>query len=192
MKTKVSSFLKRNLSLILLVSYGIFLIFYKCSGSFMADEAIYGQVAKESLWGNSFLTFHWKQQLWFEKPPLMLWLTTLSFKLFGISETSAHIFPGIFGTLSAILLYKITKELFKNELASFFAGFVFLTTPVILFYNRSLMMDIPAGFFISFCVLAVLKIRNQKTHWWLLYFLAMGLAILTKSVWWSPLSTQLN
>ncbi len=149
----------------------------------MGDEAIYSQIAKESIARNSFLTFYWKGQLWFEKPPLMLWLTIASFKLFGISETSAHIFPGIFGILSSLVLYAIGKELFKNKLAGFLAGFVFLTTPIVLLYNRAAMMDIPAGFFISLCALAILKIKSKnKDSWWLVYFIALGLGVLTKSV----------
>ncbi len=183
MEKKILFFVKNNYLLLFLLFYGVFLIFYKWSGSLMGDEATYSQVAKESLLGNSFLTLHWKQQLWFEKPPLIIWLTALSFKTFGISETSAHIFPGIFGILSSLALYSIATELFKNKLAGFFAGFVFLATPIILLYNRNVMMDIPVGFFASICLLALLKIRAKNNNrWWLLYFIAMGLGILTKDI----------
>lgn len=149
----------------------------------MVDEATYSQIAKEALLKNSFLTPTWQQQPWFEKPPFIIWLTALSFKLFGVSETSAHLFPGIFGILSSIVLYKIGKELFKDSLAGFFAGFIFLTTPLILLYNRAVMMDIPVGFFISLSALAILKLTSKnKGAWWLVYFGAMGFGVLTKSI----------
>ena len=149
----------------------------------MIDEAIYAQVAKESLLNNSFLTLHWQGQPWFEKPPLIIWLITLSFKLFGISETSARLFPGLFGAFSALTLYAIGKELFKNKLAGFLTGFVFLTTPIILLYDRTAMLDIPIGFFISLCALAILKLNtSEKNWWWLVYFSALSLGVLTKSV----------
>lgn len=183
MLTKILAFLKTNKLPLLLLSYGIFLIFYKNAGSFMGDEATYSQIAKEMLADKSFFILHWKQQLWFEKPPLVIWLTALSFKLFGVSETSAHLFPGIFSAVSSIVLYKIGKELFKDKLAGFLAGFVFLTTPLILLYTRTVMMDIPVGLFISLCALAVLKLSTKNnTQWWIVFFLSMGLAVMTKSI----------
>lgn len=183
MKERLAFFLKNNCLLLLLILYGVFLIFYKWSGSLMGDESTYAQIAKEMLADRSFLIPHWKQTLWFEKPPLILWLTALSFKIFGTSETAAHIFPGIFGILSATTLYFTGLELFKSKKAGFFAGYVFLTTPIILLYDRALMMDIPVGFFISLSFLAILKIKNDKnSSWWLVFFISMAFGVLTKSI----------
>ena len=85
----------------------------------MGDEATYSQIAKEMLTDHSFFTLHWKQQVWLEKPPLIIWLTVLAFKFFGISETSAHIFPGIFGILSAInrlfIIYSSKTYHFRSQ-----------------------------------------------------------------------------
>src|SRR5271168_4782805 len=49
------------------------------------DEGIYAEVSREML-GGSWLVPHWNGELWFEKPPLMLWITAVFFKLFGVSE----------------------------------------------------------------------------------------------------------
>ena len=50
------------------------------------DEAIYAQVAKEMVSSGDWITPHWNQQEFFQKPPLLIWLTALLFKVFGISE----------------------------------------------------------------------------------------------------------
>jgi 4-amino-4-deoxy-L-arabinose transferase-like glycosyltransferase len=175
-------FIRNNFPWIMLVLYGLFIIFYKWSGSFMGDEAIYSQVAKESLSNHSYLVLHWKGQLWFEKPPLIIWLTALSFKFFGISETSAHIFPGIFSILSAAILYKLGKELFKSKLAGFFSGFVFLTSPIIFLYSRVNMMDIPAGMFLALSFFAIWKIFEGHSKWWIIFGLTLGLTVMAKGV----------
>lgn len=180
---KTIYFIKNNYGWLILVFYGIFLMMYKNEGSFLGDEATYSQIAKESLSSGSYFTLHWKGDLWFEKPPILIWLTALVFELFGISELSAHIVSGFFGISSAVIIYFIALELFRNKLAGFFSGFSFLTTPIILLYFRVNMMDLPVGSFISLAVLALIKIiRGKNDKWWLIFGLSSGLAVMTKSI----------
>lgn len=179
---KVIIFFRNNYLLLALVLYGLFIIFYKWTGSFMGDEATYSQIAKESLWRNDYWTLHWKGDLWFEKPPVVIWLTALAFRFWGISETSAHIFPGLFSILSATVLYFLGQELFKNKIAGFFSGFVFLTCPLIFLYSRVNMMDIPVGMFLSLSMLALWKILAGKEKWFLVFGISTGMAVMIKSV----------
>ncbi len=147
----------------------------------MGDEATYSQIAKESLADNSYLALHWKGMLWFEKPPLMIWLTALAFRLGGISETTAHIFPGIFSILSAAVLCFLGKEFFGSKLAGFLAGFVFLTSPIIFLYSRVNMLDIPAGMFLALGILALWKIFDGNEKWWLVFGFSAGMTVMVKS-----------
>lgn len=179
---KTMEFAKSHPGLVFLVFYAIFSMLYKAQGSFMGDEATYSQIAKESLYDHSYLALHWKRDLWFEKPPLMIWLTALSFKLFGVSEIAAHIFPGFLALASAAILYFLAADIFKNKWAGFFAGFVFLTSPLIHLYSRVNMMDIPAGTFIALACFSVWKIFQGKGRWWIALGLATGLAVMAKSV----------
>ena len=48
-KKKILNFISSNYALIALFLYGLFLIFTKTLGSLHGDEAIYAQVAKETL-----------------------------------------------------------------------------------------------------------------------------------------------
>lgn len=162
--------------------YGLFLMFYKSAGSFSGDEATYAEIAREGLFSHHFFALSLNNVGWFEKPPLLIWLTELSFKSFGISEFSARFSPGVFGISSAVVLYFLGKELFGRKIFGFLAGFIFLTTPVILFYSRSTMMDIPVGFFLSLSALAVWKIGGGERRWWVVFGIATGLAVMMKSV----------
>jgi len=49
------------------------------------DEGIYAEVSREFL-GRNWLVPHWHFQVWFEKPPLGLWLTAIFFRIFGSTE----------------------------------------------------------------------------------------------------------
>jgi hypothetical protein len=184
-KLTSNSFLREiysNFGIIFILVYGLFLIFYKWSGSFMGDEATYAQVAKESILNNSYMILHWKGQLWFEKPPLVIWLNITAFNLFGISETSARLFPGLLGVASAALIFLFAKDLFKSQLAGFFSGLIFLTSPIILRYLRSNMMDIPVGFFVLAACYSVWKIIEGENRWWISLGASLGMGVMTKSV----------
>src|ERR1700744_1340202 len=49
------------------------------------DEGIYAEISREML-SLGVLVPHWNYQPWFEKPPLMFWITAAFFKIFGVSD----------------------------------------------------------------------------------------------------------
>ena len=53
------------------------------------DEGIYAEVSREML-TRGWLVPHWNGQVWFEKPPLMLWVTAALFRVFGVTEFCAR------------------------------------------------------------------------------------------------------
>jgi len=72
------------------------------------DEGIYAEVSREFL-GQNWLVPHWHFHVWFEKPPLGLWITAIFFRLFGVSEFwaragSAFASIGIVGLIHAFAL----------------------------------------------------------------------------------------
>ncbi|HEX3374042.1 MAG TPA: phospholipid carrier-dependent glycosyltransferase, partial [Edaphobacter sp.] len=68
------------------------------------DEGIYAEISREML---SFgpLVPHWNYQPWFEKPPLMLWITAAFFKLFGVTEFWARAGSALSGVFTVALLH---------------------------------------------------------------------------------------
>lgn len=166
--------------LFLLAIYAITLILFRSSGSFQGDEAIYSQIARESIESGSYLSLYWQDKLWFEKPPLIIWLTIFPFRIFGVSEFVAHIIPGIFGIAGATAVYFFSLEFFKKRLAAFLSGFIFLTTPIILWSIRSNMMDLPVGVFISASMFYFWKVLKGNPKCWRLFGLFSGLAVMTK------------
>ena len=49
------------------------------------DEGIYAEISREML-SLGLLVPQWNYQPWFEKPPLMFWITAAFFKLFGVTD----------------------------------------------------------------------------------------------------------
>src|ERR1700735_4634169 len=68
------------------------------------DEGIYAGVSREML-SLGFLVPHWNYQPWFEKPPLMLWITAAFFKLFGAHDFWARAGSALSGVAIVALLH---------------------------------------------------------------------------------------
>ena len=50
------------------------------------NEGIYAQIAREMLESGNYVTPFFNGMPYLEKPPLLFWLTALSYQLFGVSE----------------------------------------------------------------------------------------------------------
>ena len=66
------------------------------------DEPRYAWIARDMMESGDWITPRLYGSPWFEKPPLYYWGAALSFKLFGVSETSARL-PGAIAALMATL-----------------------------------------------------------------------------------------
>ncbi len=57
----------------------------------------------------------------FEKPPLLYWLTSVSFLVFGVNEFSARLVSGLSALVLSFTTYKIVREFFNPEKALYSA-----------------------------------------------------------------------
>jgi 4-amino-4-deoxy-L-arabinose transferase-like glycosyltransferase len=60
-------------------------------GLWEPDEARYAEIAREMLQSGNLLVPHLNYVAYVEKPPLLYWLTTFSFWMFGLSEFAARL-----------------------------------------------------------------------------------------------------
>lgn len=145
------------------------------------DEGIYAQVSKETFESSAkaYLTFF--GQPWFEKPPLLFWLTSVGFSLFGIGEFGARFFVALAAVFTMIIAGYSALLLFKSRLAAFLTLASFFFFPQVYASAFFLNTDTLLSLWVSLAVLGFALVR-QDQRWWLLFFLAGGLAILTKGI----------
>ncbi len=67
------------------------------------DEGRYAQIAREMLMHGEWIVPTLQGEPYLDKPPLLYWLTKISYSLFGVSETTARLFPGVLAVQSADL-----------------------------------------------------------------------------------------
>jgi 4-amino-4-deoxy-L-arabinose transferase-like glycosyltransferase len=90
------------------------------------DEGIYAEVSREML-RRGWLIPHWNGDVWLEKPPLMLWITAVFFKVFGVSELWARAGSALSGVALVGLLHGWLEKR-KGGLTAWLSTLILLST----------------------------------------------------------------
>jgi 4-amino-4-deoxy-L-arabinose transferase-like glycosyltransferase len=180
----------RALSFLLIAGFAVILFFKIGSHPIVDwDEGIYAQIARQAIDQHSFIDLHWfgsasaqnPSGLWFEKPPLMFWLTEMSFSVFGVTEFAARFWSTLFALGVVVLSYFFAKQQFKSETAGLFTVLVYYLGHFFISQAWFLKFDIPVTFFILASLLAFHKAKENAKYYWL-FWTFVGLGVLTKSV----------
>jgi len=142
------------------------------------DEGIYAEISREML-SLGLLVPHWNYQPWFEKPPLMFWITAAFFKLFGVNEFWARAGSALSGVAIVALLHAwlVGK---KDSLAAWLSTFILLGTFGFLHVCRVGEMDVllSLGCCIALCGLSA--IQDLRRNGWYLFWAGLAITLLTK------------
>lgn len=137
--------MKRNLFLLILIvilAAALRLPYLdKFPNGFSGDETIQGYTAYSILntgkdeWGE-FLPLVFRSFGDF-KPPLYAYLTVPSVVVFGLNEFATRLPMAIFGIASVVVVYLLTKELFKKESIALLAAFFLAVSPWHIHFSRT-------------------------------------------------------
>ncbi|MBM3247385.1 phospholipid carrier-dependent glycosyltransferase [Candidatus Pacearchaeota archaeon] len=108
------------------------------------------------------------------------YLTDLSYSIFGINLWSARFLSVLFGTFCILLVFLLTKELFKGK-AALIASALFTFSSFSIIYTR-IEMDIPAIFFILLASYLFIKQIKRNNSLSMLAALFLGVAALIKTL----------
>ena len=171
-----------------IVVFAAFFIFIKLAGVTLLewDEAIYAKVAKNMYETGDWLNLRWPKtdNLWLEKPPLYMWLSTVVFNLIGPDEFAARFWAAILGIAGIVVTFILGKKLF-NRFTGFVSAFILLSTVHYLYYARNSILDVPVTFFIVLAVTFFVYGLEAKKFKNMLYIGAgasIGLGVMTKAI----------
>ena len=138
------------------------------------DAAQYAGMSRDMLASDNWLQLYFRGHDYLDKPPLLFWLSALSFKLFGVSNWSYKLpsilfaFLGLFATYRFALMYS-TKEVARTAAIMFgsSAAFLLMTNDVRCdtILTGSVMMAIWAG-----------AAWIEQRRWWQLVVCAIAIA----------------
>ncbi len=170
----------RNIYIIL---YALLLITY-IGGLFLqimeVDAAQYAAMSMEMLKTKSFLKLYDGGLPYLDKPPLLMWLSSLSFYLFGISEFTYRL-PSFLATILAIYsTYRLAKQWYNETIASWSALILASCQAFFLFNNDVKTDNLLTGMVIFSIWQLSSYIRNRKPINFILGVIGVSLAMLSK------------
>ena len=180
---KFSSSLKDIVFLIvaLEIFFGIFLGSRPLS---VPDEGRYTEIPREMVASGDYLTPHLNGVHYFEKPPLMYWLTSMSIKLFGVNEWALRLWPAFLAIFGCLITYHFASQ-FYGRSTGITSSIILASNLLYYGHSRFLILDLC----FSVCLTAALfsfflgQKETQKQQFYLYsFFVFAALATLSKGL----------
>jgi 4-amino-4-deoxy-L-arabinose transferase-like glycosyltransferase len=104
------------------------------------DEAQYAEMSREMLQTGKYVEVYNHGLDYLDKPPLLFWVTTLSYRAFGISNFTYKLPSVLFTLLGLFATYRLGKLLY-NERVGFYAALILSTSQAWFLINHDVRTD---------------------------------------------------
>ena len=148
-------------------------------GLWEPDEGRYAEIAREMLATHNFIVPHLNYVPYIEKPPLLYWLTALAMSLGGVNELAARMVGAIAAIPGVAMTFGFALANFDRRRATL-AGVVLATSALYAVMAQVLTTDMLLTATIAAALYAFFMHWRDGGRWCWLFYLAMGLAMLTK------------
>ena len=150
------------------------------------DEGRYTEIPREMAATGDFVTPRLNGVKYFEKPPLLYWLSALTFRQFGVNEFTARLWNGLFSVLGVLLTYGTGRSLYGRG-TGIWAAVVLATTLMYYAMSQIVLLDMTVAVMVSGALFAfILGMRvprgGRRMAWFLVFYLFMALATLSKGL----------
>jgi 4-amino-4-deoxy-L-arabinose transferase-like glycosyltransferase len=145
------------------------------------QESRYAEIARELLEAPDWVVPHLNGQPYLDKPPLMYWLSALSYQLFGVSDFSARLIPSLAAFATVLIVFFWGKSIGGRELG-FTAAAILALTPQFVYRGRWLSFDSLLCLWVTLSLSTAHVAATSRRFWplWLVSAAAAGLGLLTK------------
>jgi 4-amino-4-deoxy-L-arabinose transferase-like glycosyltransferase len=144
------------------------------------DEVNFAECAREMIVTKDYFNVTINFEAFWEKPPLFIWMQTLSMLIFGINEFAAR-FPNVIAAVITLLvLYRFGKEFFGEKFGIAWSALYACSILPFMYFNSGI-IDPWFNFFIFYGIIQFYQGSIQYlTRNFVWSGLFIGLAILTK------------
>jgi len=177
----ILSFRTRNAPLILFVLVVMFAAYI--AGLFVdvtRDASKYATIAREICETGDFIHLQAEGEPYLQKPPLLFWLSALSFSMFGVSNFAFKFPLLLFSFLGFYSAFRLGKSMYGWN-TGVLAAVLYSTAAISFLYNMDIHTDTLMQALVIFSLWQLYDFL-QKGKWmnWLLGFTGVGLAMLVK------------
>lgn len=149
------------------------------------DEGRYAEIPREMLVTGDYVTPRLDGVKYFEKPPLMYWLTAASIRVFGYSQTAVRLWPALFAVFGCLAAYVAGRSLYDRK-TGLLAAAVLATSLLYFFLAEILILDMAVSVLLSTALFAfLLGVRlpgRAGRRYLMVFYVAAALALLTKGL----------
>ncbi len=146
------------------------------------DEGRYAEIGREMLRSGDWIVPHMNGLPYFDKPPLLYWLTAASLRVFGLHAWAARMVPALCAFLTVLGTFWFVARIFGAR-AGFLAGLAlslmvgFLQCGRFLIIDGLLTLTVAGGLFAAYEAIRTDRLRR---NWWVLSAVFCALAVLAK------------
>jgi len=154
------------------------------------DETRFAEASREMLQRSDFVV-PWFNGAWrFDKPVLIYWCQSASYRVFGENPFAARLPSALFTAATALLLVRWSRK-FADAKTAFMAGAMFVAGLHVAIIGRVATADMAMVFFTTLAVWSGWELtRPEQPHrksWWWIFYVALALGFLAKGpVAWLP------
>lgn len=165
------------------VVFGAILLFFPALGLMPImdpSDGYYSEGAREMVESGNYLVPYLNYVPWFEKPILIYWLISVSYKIFGVCEFAARFPAALSATILVALSYPFNRQYLRRR-AALISTCVLGSSSLVLLIGHVAVTDMPLCLLFSTTTACLFLTITKNTNWtkWLAY-LALGFAVLCK------------
>ena len=176
---------KRDILFLVVLCFVCFFWRLGSVGLFDFNEGLYAQAAREMVLRGDWVAGSVNGVLFFDKPPLALWLTAGSYLLFGFNEFAARLPVAIASTALVFLTYWFAARRFSRR-AGFIAAAALALSPLFLGTARQMTMDIHQSLWFAVAMVCFFEgyaaDSARERRWYYGFWAGCGLSFMAKSV----------
>lgn len=146
----------------------------------LRSEAMYALIPQEMLETGSWLTPTLNGAHYLDKPHLLYWLSLVSYKLFGVSETSARV-PTLAMTIGEVWLTYLIGRRLLGRVPAWLGGFILLSCIGFLVLHLQILTDHLITLSLLAALYCLLRWQQEPNRTWsTLFFLSLVAGFLSK------------
>ena len=144
------------------------------------NESFYAESVREMFESGNFLDIQYNYEPRYNKPPLTYWLIAASASVFGLNEFGIRL-PIILLTIGSVwLTYLLGKKLYGQR-GGIYALVIMAVSVQLMAVKQYASPEIPLTFFFTLTLYWFIKAyQENKTKYYYLAYVALGLTVLTK------------
>lgn len=144
------------------------------------DGSKYAAVAKEVFASGDFIHLKVHGEAYEQKPPMLFWLSAVSYYIFGVSNFAFKLPLLLLGVLGVYSIYRLGRSLYSRE-AGLLAALLLGTSQVYFLFYMDIHTDTVLQPFVTFALWQLYEfIKTGKNIRFVLGFIGVGLAMLSK------------